>query len=677
MRSGVAADTAAPNRNRRTRLGSRTTSRAAQLKLKSFQIGPYRNVIDSGVVDVHPEATVLVGKNESGKTNLLHALHTLNPANGVRAMSRLDYPRWLMKAHDRSGEYERAEPVKATFLLTDADKEEVAGRFGDGVLLGDTFTVWLKYGTDERPEPEYGEVECDGRKAVEHILADLSIAVSVDEPADIGPLREYLETPAEDEDENGDEEEDGEETENETETALERLSNIYGGHDCVSCAVAEYLSEKIPAFFYFDDHAQLPGTIDIGPLVEALRSGEDAGLSDGQLTTLAFLRMGYADDEVVDDDYEVRKAELQAVGADLTRDVLSYWRQNPHLRLQIDIDKVEGSHPDGPRIVRRDLKIDVHDDRHYFTNSLDARSSGFRWFVSFIAAFNEFEEDSNVIVLLDEPGLGLHARAQDDFLRFIDERIATKHQVFFTTHSPFMVDPKKLERVRVVEDAGPEEGVKVSKPKGTHRDPDTLFPLQAALGYDIAQNLFVGSDNLVVEGLSDFNYLRVMSNHLESLDRTGLNERWRILPAGGAGNLSAFVTLVGPTLDVSVLVDGNQADSQRIQNMIEEGLLDGKRLITPEPGSDVKHPDIEDLFTDAEYLNLYNSATGGNLKASSLTGNDGIVKRIERAVDGPFNHNVPAHYLIENSATVLPDLSAETLDRFENLIEAINATLAS
>ncbi len=653
------------------------------MKLKSFQIGPYRNVIDSGVVDVHPEATVLVGKNESGKTNLLHALHTIKPANGVRALSRLDYPRWLMKAHDRSGEYERAEPVKATFSLTDTDKEEIAGRFGEDVLLSDTFTVQLKYGSEESTEPEHNEVECDGRKAVEHILADLSIADPGDEVADIGPLREYLESPAEDEDEHqdedGDEDQDeGEdEDQDETETALERLSNIYGDHDSASCAVSEYLSEKIPAFFYFDDHAQLPGSIDIAPLVKALRSGEDTGLSDKQLTALAFLRMGYADDEVVDDDYETRKAELQAVGVDLTRDVLDYWRQNPHLRLEIDIDKVEDSGPDGPRIVRRDLKIDVRDDRHYFTNSLDARSSGFRWFVSFIAAFNEFEEDSNVIVLLDEPGLGLHARAQNDFLRFIDERIAPRHQVFFTTHSPFMLDSKKPERVRVVEDAGPEEGVKVSQERGTLKDPDTLFPLQAALGYDIAQNLFVGADNLVVEGLSDFNYLRVMSDHLKSRDRTGLNERWRILPAGGASNIATFVALVGPALDVSVLVDGNQVNSQRTQNMVEAGLLDGKRLITPVPGSRVKRPDIEDLFTDAEYVKLYNKATGGNLKASSLTGNDGIVKRVERAIDRPFNHNDPAHYLLENSATVLPELSAGTLDRFEKLIEAINATLAS
>lgn len=33
-------------------------------------------------------------------------------------------------------------------------------------------------------------------------------------------------------------------------------------------------------------------------------------------------------------------------------------------------------------------------------------------------------------------------------------------------------------------------------------DRDSFFPLQAALGYDIAQNLFVGADDLLVEGNS-------------------------------------------------------------------------------------------------------------------------------------------------------------------------------
>ncbi len=91
------------------------------------------------------------------------------------------------------------------------------------------------------------------------------------------------------------------------------------------------------------------------------------------------------------------------------------------------------------------LQLRVEDDRHYFTNNLDVRSSGFRWFISFLAAFKEFHSDKSVIVLLDEPALALHARAQRDFLDFIEDTLADSHQVVYTTHSPFMVDASHLE----------------------------------------------------------------------------------------------------------------------------------------------------------------------------------------------------------------------------------------
>lgn len=634
------------------------------MKLKSFRVGLYRNILDSGQVAVDPEVTVLVGKNESGKTNLLHALHALHSATEDEPVPRLDYPRWLQKAHESSGEYDSARPIEVVFCFTDEDRLAVADRFGEGVLLGEELRACRTY---ESPQFDFVLPECDTEAAIEHLIA----GVQVEATDDLDALRERLEERAAATDSDG-------EPSPEAETAaaaVERLDDVYGDHGTVVQAVEEFVRELVPTFFYFDEYAQLPGTTDTAPLLAAIRDGQTPQLADEQRTALALLRMGVADEEIVDKDYDVRKAELQAVGASLTHEVLKYWKQNPHLRLMIDINPVEAQKSNGEQIIRRELKLDVMDDRHYFTNSLDARSSGFRWFVSFIAAFAEFEDDSNVIVLLDEPGLGLHARAQDDFLRFIDDRLAKRHQVIFTTHSPFLVDPARLDRVRVVEDAGPDDGARVTMTDGASRDPDTLFPLQAALGYDIAQNLFVGPDNLVVEGLSDFTYLTVMSEHLKSEDRMGLDDRWRILPAGGASNIPTFVTLVGRSLDVTVLVDGGQSSSQRIRNLTKAGLLDDKRLVTPEASSPTKSADIEDLFSDGDYLVIFNGAHQSSVKAGELKGDDRIVKRIERA-SGSFDHNTPARYLLENRSTVLPKFKRTTLDRFESLFAEINKTLS-
>ena len=87
------------------------------------------------------------------------------------------------------------------------------------------------------------------------------------------------------------------------------------------------------------------------------------------------------------------------------------------------------------------------------TVPFDDRSKGFVWFFSFLAYFSQIERgDRDLVLLLDEPGLSLHAKAQGDFLRLIENRLAPKHQVVYTTHSPFMIDARKLDRIRTVED---------------------------------------------------------------------------------------------------------------------------------------------------------------------------------------------------------------------------------
>jgi len=63
------------------------------VKLISFQVTNFRSVNDSGPINVG-KVTTLVGRNESGKTNLLLALHSLNPPGGARTLSAIkDFPR--------------------------------------------------------------------------------------------------------------------------------------------------------------------------------------------------------------------------------------------------------------------------------------------------------------------------------------------------------------------------------------------------------------------------------------------------------------------------------------------------------------------------------------------------------------------------------------------------------
>jgi hypothetical protein len=433
-----------------------------------------------------------------------------------------------------------------------------------------------------------------------------------------------------------------------------------------------YLAARMPRMFYFDSYSVLQGRTEIAPLIEALRTNTEGSLSESQRTALSLLQLGYASESLINSDYESRSSEMEDVAAELTQNIQKYWHQNTYLRLKIDIESEEFQQGSSTQ-VRRLLQLRVEDTRHFFTNNLDVRSSGFRWFVSFLAAFSQFS-DEPVVLLLDEPALELHARAQKDFLEFIESAIGESHQVIYTTHSPFMVDPTHLERVRVVEDLGPEEGA-VVRTQLMSRDPDTLSPLQVALGYDIAQNIFVGPDNLVVEGLSDYTYLTVMSETLRSLGRSSLSERWRILPAGGAGSMPAAVALMGEELDVTVVVDSGSRPPGKLQNLVDERLLDATRIVVIGNVIAKSNADIEDVFELDDYLALYNGAMSSAVAASDLgAGTDGVIARINRTV-GEFNHNDPSNWLLANRNSATASLSAVTLNQFEALIIAINLTL--
>jgi predicted ATP-dependent endonuclease of OLD family len=281
------------------------------------------------------------------------------------------------------------------------------------------------------------------------------------------------------------------------------------------------------------------------------------------------------------------------------------------------------------------------------------------------------------VILLDEPAVGLHARAQADFLRFIEERLTKRCQVIYTTHSPFMVQPGRLERVRLVEDRGIEEGSVVTNDVLT-RDRDTLFPLQGALGYDLVQHLFVSENNLVVEGTSDYAYLKIISDHLATKGRAHLDPKWSIVPVGGADLVPTFVALLGNHLKITVVVDSRKAGHQKLDRMADDGYLEKQRIILIGQIIGRGAADIEDLFEEDEYLALYNAAFGKSLKPQDLQGSDPIVARIARkeAVER-FDHGRPADVLLRDRERVLGTLSESTFKHFESLFERINKTLGT
>jgi len=136
------------------------------------------------------------------------------------------------------------------------------------------------------------------------------------------------------------------------------------------------------------------------------------------------------------------------------------------------------------------------------------------------------------------------------------------------------------------------------------------------------------------------------------------------------------VALLGQHLDATVFIDADAKGNQRVTDLISRGLLKSNKYLTPADFlENMKEADIEDLFKAEDYLKLYNDAFDDNLQLSQLNGNDPIVRRIARAKKD-FDHGKPADLFLRNSEKYLNGFDDKTLDRFEEAIKKINATLA-
>ena len=385
-------------------------------------------------------------------------------------------------------------------------------------------------------------------------------------------------------------------------------------------------------------------------------------------------------------------ARLEAAENQLTQKVLTYWSQNRHLRMKFDIRPAlpeDGSGmTDGTNIWGR-----IHDTKHMVSTALGSRSRGFVWFFSFLAWYSKLRKaGEHLILLLDEPGLSLHAKAQADLLHYFEKELKPHHQLLYTTHSPFMVDSRHFDRVRIVQDLSIETDNVPDEHQGTQvvteildATPDSLFPLQGALGYEIHQTLFIGPNCLVVEGVSDLLYLQTMSALLQERGNPGLSDEWIITPVGGADKVPTFVALIGAQtkLNIAVLIDYQKKDRQSIENLHKRKLLARKNVFTYADYLEGEEADVEDMFAPEFYLNLVNGAFGSGVVLRDLSDRyPRIIRRLElHLANSPlpngasFNHFRPARYFAERIGALAADLTEEELNRFGRAFNALNELL--
>ncbi len=283
-------------------------------------------------------------------------------------------------------------------------------------------------------------------------------------------------------------------------------------------------------------------------------------------------------------------------------------------------------------------------------------------------------------------------------MRFFKEKLAPHHQIVYSTHSPFMVPADDLASVRIVEDQVELKGQRrvplVTKIRNDvlSRDPDTIFPLQGALGYDMTQSLFVGKNTLLVEGPGDILYIQALSDALRRRGRTGLDTRWTICPAGGIDKISPFVALfAGNALHVAALADQAAGDKKKIELMRRSEVLAAGHFHTMADFLRRPEGDTEDLFEPEVFAALLNdcySLDGTHkLTAAKLAAADASTTRLLKQAEAAFkvmpstipmfDHFTPAAWLIRNPKFTDAKTAAmsATLDRAETVFKTYSDLL--
>lgn len=661
------------------------------MRLETFSIKNFRSIIDSGPIDV-ADLTALLGRNESGKSNLLRGLQSLNSADGFESMRPIkDFPRhWRLE--DCSDD---TELVWTRWRLSSDDQIELAEIFPRAAGITHVI-IERPYGTQRyvrfKDLPPLTLDEKDVKTKVRKIGP--SVKVAADKLED--DARTTLELAA-------DAFETGMAVEPDKLNWAEKAKNVISalrkslsahgadldskeaGHldelqDLADAIVEErdvaqkarnWAVNKLPTFIYVDEYSDLQGHQDINEYVTRKQQGQlsDADRNFEKLCKVSGLDPAELQSLFAQGDHETRNQLANRAGSVVTAELRRLWRDRQlKVRFNLDAQYLDTLISDPTAVY--DVEVNLND-----------RSRGLQWFFSFyigFAADTKGGSAQNAILLLDEPGLYLHAKSQLDLLTHLEKDFP--NQILFTTHSPFMVPTHQLESVRTVNIAEKTGTTVTNAPTGDSR---TLFPLQAALGYNIAQSLFIGPKNLVVEGVIDFWVLSAVSEHLADKGLVSLGSDLTITPVGGAQKVQYMVALLtAEEQKVLVLLDQEKESEATRDDLVKSKLIDERSILFMAEAFDAEPPkeaDLEDLLDPEIYEAAIRESYAKELAGKELKLNANIpriAKRMElafRQLGIEFHKTRPTRLLLNmmksDPSTVL---TAVSQSRFERLFKLIN-----
>lgn len=559
----------------RARAHHQRTTLRSNMNLVKFRVTDFRSVRDSGWIELD-DVTALIGVNESGKSNLLLPLWKLNPAREGELHPTSDYPKSLFTAIREAP----ADFAFVTALFESAEHADVVAAKA-GISSEEASCVEVTRYYDKRYTiafPKYAHVSDIGTSDIhaqlETLLADIRNAKALKSEAGFvdglkaGVSAAITRLPA-----------SQTMTAGEVRSVLEAVSALLPTEPAKTSAIApllhqmiEHLTgivasvsrpdpaasaeviklvvELIPKFVYYANYGNLDSEIYLPHVVQNLKRTDLGAKEEAKARTLrvlfSFVRLkpeeilelgrDFKDpqnqnrqptpDEIakVTEAKRTRAILLQSASTSLTKEFKAWWKQGDY-RFRFDAD---GDH----------FRIWVSDDRRPEEIELESRSTGLQWFLSFYLVFLVESEGQhkNAVLLLDEPGMSLHPLAQRDLSAFFESLSAQSNQIVYTSHSPFLVQPDRLDRARKVFVAP--DGTTKATPdlRGGPGDPQpgAAYAVYSALNLNIAESLLIGCKPIIVEGPSDQHYLTTIKTLLTAAAAIKPTSELVFPPAGGA-----------------------------------------------------------------------------------------------------------------------------------------------
>ncbi len=453
--------------------------------------------------------------------------------------------------------------------------------------------------------------------------------------------------------------------------ALEKLSEA-----------KEWVKKKLPKFVYFDKYDVIDSAIHIptflgqsklSPSPPRYRTTlclfKHVGLDLNELANLGRHPPGQHDDQNVRRQIDERSILSSSASIAMTDKFGGWWDQRKHkFHYRADGDY---------------FRIWVSDDLDPSEIELDQRSAGMQYFFSFFTVFlvEAQGQHQHSILLLDEPALHLHGTAQAKAVRFL-EKLSAENQTLYTTHSPFMVDGEHLECARAVYEH--EDGTTRVSEDVWPRDEDSLFPLQAALGYQLAQTLFLSKRQVIVEGLTDYWILKALSQVMAAKSLPALRDDIILIPSAGVSKLLPLASmLIGHDVEIAALLDGDEPARKEGKKLVNKLLAgqDRKCLFIGDFLTHAPKGELEDVFPEAEYLSAvqeaYPTLTVALFPADQVL--SGIVNKVQalfaRSNWGDFEKWKPTQILRDHILAAPDKISPQVLSVMGAIFQTLNALL--